>query len=490
MPRVRFSKFVRHLNLLTCLVFVSACFVLFATSATAQTFTTLATFDASGGYWVQYTSLVQGRDGNIYGTSTTGGQWGSNGIIFKLAPDGQFSTIYNFCNQDSCSDGDTPMGGLIQASDGNFYGTTFSGGAYQNGTVFRLTPAGKLTTLYSFCAEGNHCPSGANPSAALVQADDGNFYGTTVYGGTNLLRCGDAGCGTIFKITPQGEFRNLYAFWAQSSTCIDGSQPSSALVQNVDGNLYGTAEFGGIGDRGTLFKISPAGKFETVYKFCGSDGWVSCSAGGNPYAGLILGSDGRLYGVAAGGGVFSITDAGKFSNLYSFCSSRGCPNGYAPFMALDQGSDGNFYGSTAWGAEGQGTLFEITPAGSLKTLYALSSGEVNSALLQATNGKFYGGTLQGGGPGATGSVFSLDVALGPFVALERSWGKVGQAGGILGQGFAGTTSVALNGTPASFTVVSDTYLTATVPADATSGYVTVSTPSGTLTSNVPFHVMP
>ncbi len=169
-----------------------------------------------------------------------------------------------------------------------------------------------------------------------------------------------------------------------------------------------------------------------------------------------------------------------------------------PYGGLNQATDGNLYGTTyQGGTHDDGTIFEITAGGTLTTLHNFCSRGFQycndgqwlvAGLVQATNGTLYG-TAEVGGRLNDGVVFSLDMGLGPFVTFVRPAGKIGQTGGILGQGLIGTTSVSLNGISASFTVISDTFLTATVPAGATTGYVTVTTPSGTLTSNVPFHVI-
>jgi uncharacterized repeat protein (TIGR03803 family) len=168
-------------------------------------------------------------------------------------------------------------------------------------------------------------------------------------------------------------------------------------------------------------------------------------------------------------------------------------DGFQPFAGLVQATDDNFYGTTAYGgANNFGTVFSITPGGTLSTLHSFDSSdgyETVAGLIQATNGNLYGAS-QFGGANDAGTIFSLDMGLGPFVTFVRAAGKVGQTGGILGQGFTGTTSVSLNGIPASFTVVSDTFIRATVPEGGSTGYVTVTTPSSTLTSNVPFHVIP
>jgi uncharacterized repeat protein (TIGR03803 family) len=197
----------------------------------AQTFTSLFGFDGTDGLDPQL-ELVQATDGNLYGTTYLGGT-GANctlsqgcGTIFKITPSGTLTTLYSFCSQSGCTDG---LGGygLIQATNGDFYGTAPSGGAHNFGTVFKITPAGTLTTLHSFCSHTG-CPDGAYPNGPLVQATNGDFYGTTE-GGSVIAPCVDS-CGTIFKITPSGTLTTLYRFCSQSG-CTDGSGPLAGLVQ-------------------------------------------------------------------------------------------------------------------------------------------------------------------------------------------------------------------------------------------------------------------
>jgi uncharacterized repeat protein (TIGR03803 family) len=167
-------------------------------------------------------------------------------------------------------------------------------------------------------------------------------------------------------------------------------------------------------------------------------------------------------------------------------------DGASPDAGLIQATDGNFYGTTYESASGYGTIFTIASNGAMTTLHvfdSLDGAGSRAALVQGTTGTFYG-TTAAGGIDDDGTVFSLDMGLSPFVAFVHNSGKVGKTGGILGQGLTGTTSVSLNGTTVNFTVKSDTFLTATVPDGATTGPVTVTTPSGTLTSNVPFRVLP
>jgi uncharacterized repeat protein (TIGR03803 family) len=187
--------------------------------------------------------------------------------------------------------------------------------------------------------------------------------------------------------------------------------------------------------------------------------------------------------------IFKLTRQGVLTVLHNFGDRP--QDGVNPYAGLVQGSDGNFYGVTPAGGASWGVIFKITPAGTYSILYSFDGANgayPNGAPMQHTNGKLYGLTNRGG-PDQLGVIYSFDIGLRPFVKFVLPRGRVGQTGGILGQGFTGTTSVILKGIPANFTVVSDTYIRATVPPDATTGYVTVTTPSGTLTSNVPFHVI-
>jgi len=477
-----------------------------AIASPAQTFRSLVSFDGPNG-GNPYAALIQGTDGNFYGTTTSNGANGV-GTIFKITPAGTLTTLYDFCAQKNCTDGSYPYPGLVQRSgDGNLYGTTSSGGAYSSacsglgcGTVFKMSPDGKLTTLYSFNFRDGEGPNG------LVQGIDGNFYGTTAYG-ANI--CIGYGCGTVFKITAEGRLTTLHRFCPQAG-CIDGGEPYAGLVQGTDGNFYGTTSIGGTNDVGEVFKISRTGKLTTLYSFCSQK---NCRDGSHPSAGLVQGSDGNFYGTThldgpnGAGTVFKISPSGKLTTLHSFCSvGPDCADGGHPFASLVQATDGNFYGTTFdGGAQYRGVVFRISPGGVIATLYSFCS-QSNCAdgsypeagLLQATNGIFYGVTVYGGTnnsactsfAGPCGTVFSLSTGLSPFVSFVRGTAKVGKIVEILGQGFTGTTGISFNGTAAVFKVKSDTYLNATVPAGATTGPVTVTSPGGLLTSNVPFRVRP
>jgi uncharacterized repeat protein (TIGR03803 family) len=450
-----------------------------AVMSPAQTFDTLASFDGTNGNAPFRMSLVQGIDGNLYGTTQWGGANGE-GAVFKIGPAGSLSTVYSFCSQPNCLDGQNPLASLVLATDLNFYGTTYYGGADGGGTIFRITPSGNLTTIYSFPIPVNGYPSGSY--SALIQATDGNLYGTTYFGGTENF-------GSVFKITLAGVLTILHSFDFYS----EGEEPN-ALVQGSDGNFYGTTTTGGEpGGQGIVFKMTPSGDLTILHHFY-------LAGGATPEAGLNQGTDGEFYGttVCCAGTVFKITSAGVLTVLYQFGGSAQGDGAY-PTAAVIQATDGNFYGTTSSGGDftcgppgGCGTLFLITPGGTLTTLHNFASTEGNypaGGLVQATNGNFYG-TTSGGGASNDGTVFSLSTGLGPFVGFVRDHSKVGQTSGILGQGFTGATSVSFNGIPSSFAVKSKTFLETAVPAGATTGFVTVTTPAGTLASDKIFRVTP
>ena len=466
--------------------------------AAGQTLTTLASFDGTDGS-SPLGPLVQGFDGNFYGT-TAGGGTNSAGTVFTITPSGTVSTVYNFCAEPNCADGSFPEAGLVLGTDGNFYGTTENGGENNKGTSFKVTPGGIVTTLYSFCSRIN-CSDGSLPGAALLQATDGNFYGTTIQGGISNACTG--GCGTVFRISPNGTFSSVHSFCTAGVSCPDGSEPFAALIQGSDGGFYGTTYLGGAVNFGTVFSISRGGSFATLHSFMEPRG-----DGVNPMAGLVQGMDGRLYGTTSGcdfglcngnGTVYEIAKGGQVGGDYF---NGG--NGAAPFAALVQGPDGDFYGMTTSGGSGSfvdcdlrpgcGTIFRFGPGHLLTTLYNFCM-ETNcpdgyspvNALVQGTDGNFYGVTPAGGAD-SNGTAFVFSVGFAPFVKALPSSGKTSTSVFILGNNLTGTTNVTFNGTPATFTVVSATEITTSVPTGATSGTVQVTTPSGTLNSNVAFRV--
>lgn len=461
-------------------------------ASSAQAFKTLGGFNFANGS--APINITQGFDGSLYGTTSEGGT-NYFGTIFKISITGQFTTLYDFCDQYSCTEGFAPSW-LVPGSDGNLYGESESS-VSGPGAIYRMTPTGTITTLHDFTyAQGE----GSGPAGGLVQAPDGNFYGTTRFGG-------DFQDGSVFKITPAGVLTTLYSFCSQAN-CSDGEAPSTALLQARDGNFYGTTTARAANGFGTAFKITASGALTTLHSF---DNAVE----GSLSSALVQGVDGNIYGTTALGGsgpctlngivigcgtVFKMTPSGSMTVLYGFCSQANCADGYAPVTLL-RATDGNFYGATESGgiagcgisSMGCGTLFRITPAGALTTLHAFSGypndGDEPVTLIQVTQGTFYGTTFYGGAH-SQGTVFRLSTGLGPFVKLTQNSGSVGQTVGVIGQGFTGATGVFVNGTPASFTLVSDTYMQVTIPSGATTGFITVNTPSGTLRSNLAFRVGP
>ncbi len=386
--------------------------------ASAQTFTTLHSFGGTNEGAHPTAPVILGTDGNLYGTTYTGAY--GQGTVFQLTPGGTLTTLYSFCAQSGCPDGAQPAAGLMQASDGNFYGTTRIGGANGEGTVFKMTPSGTLTTLYSFCPK-NLCRDGQQPEAGLLQVKDGYFYGTTYFGG-------HYGGGEVFEMTPSGNVYTLYDFCSINNgqaACADGSLPQAGLVQGSDGNFYGTTSSGGTGyhSYGTVFKLTPLfGTLTTLYNFCDQKG---CPDGDSPQAGLVQGTDGNFYGTTSSDGpingvagtVFQITPSGTLTTLHSFCSQNNCADGYSPVAGLIQGSDGNFYGTTkdGGGAGGSGTVFQITSAGTLTTLHSFAGSDgatPEAGLVQAPDGTLYG-TTEAGGDNNYGTVFSLTLLASP-----------------------------------------------------------------------------
>lgn len=517
---------------ITCII--AAFCLATAIGSPAQTFTTLLSFDGKNGNGPSG-SLVQGTDGNFYGTTGAGGltfncfnPYGC-GTVFEITQAGTVTTLHNFCPQVSCVDGYGTHGGLVQGANGSFYGTTNWGGTSNSdectngcGVVFEITPARNLSALYNFCSQPS-CKDGLSPGSALVLGPNGNFYGTTDVGGANCLSHAGSGCGTVFEMTPTGKLTTLHSFCSEINSngrCIDGMSPMS-LVLASNGNFYGTTALGGDGADcdsvsgsgcGTIFEITPAGKLTTLYNFCRK---APCTDGQQPN-GLLQADNGKLYGTTSQGGntnnsgtVFEVTAPGKLRTLYSFCAQGGsCVDGQYPNTNLVQGTDGNFYGTTqTGGASGDGcnvgycgTVFQITPQGALTTLHSFTGPDGSwpyGGVVQGTDGQFYGSTSGGGAyfcdddnGSYCGTIFSLSMGLGPFVEANPNFGTVGKVITILGNNLTGTTAVTFDGTPATFEIVSSTYIKAKVPASATTGPIEITTPSGTLSSNVAFHVLP
>ncbi len=375
------------------------------------TYTNAPNYGWNNGVVSHPSALVQGDDGNFYGTTTVGGTntvsvdsvgSGGYGTVFKMTPAGTFTSLYSFGNNPfglayANVDGGQPNGNLIKGNDGKFYGTTVYRGQTNAGTIFQITTNGDFSLIYSF---GNNLvydtnadvnswttSDGGNPTAGLVQGGDGNFYGTT-------SSDGPGGGGTVFQFIPGSGLNTLYSFpdVHADSWLVDGGSPESELTEGPDGNFYGTTYWGGTNRDGTIFKITPGGTFTTLHSF-------QSGAGVNP---LLLGKDGNFYGTS-GETVFQITTNGTFTTLYQFSGygDGGYPSG------LIQASDGNLYGTTYGGGayagppywtEG-GTIFQMTTNGTLTTLYSFSGPDGQApqgALVEGKDGNLYGTTSYGG----------------------------------------------------------------------------------------------
>ena len=454
-------------------------FLLWAATAIAlpaQTFTSLHSFDGTDGQYPQ-APLVQGANGSLYGT-TYGGGANSDGTIFTIAPGGTVATLHTFDG----TDGSLVIAGLVQATDGNFYGATFEGGSSDTcrggcGTIFKITPSGTLTTLYSF----DNGTDGSFPQGALIQAADGNFYGTTSGGGTD-------GFGTVFTMTPGGALTTLHSF----DFYTDGGSPVAGLVQATNGNFYGTAYDGGANSDGTVFMITPSGTFTVLHTFGGTDGALPYAGLVQATDGLLYGTteEGGANGV---GTVFTITPSGTLTTLHSFDNTDGATPVAALIQGTNGKAYGTtYYGGTSgygtvFAITSSGALTTLHSFDNTDGAFPYA------AVVQATNGKFYGTTFGGGANNTCslgcGTVFSLSVGLGPFVETNPAAGKVGAKVGILGNDLTGATSVTFNGTSATFKVRSQSLILAEVPLGATSGTVQVQLPRGALSSNVPFFVL-
>jgi uncharacterized repeat protein (TIGR03803 family) len=449
--------------------------------AHAQTPTTLHGFPAvSTDACSPENNIVQGRDGNMYGVGLYCGT-NNTGAVYKISPTGTESIIYSFpSNWSFC------FSGLTLGRDGNFYGTCFStpGG---NGGIFKLTPAGVFTDLHDFTgADGD-----TEPVYAPIQAADGNYYGVTGYYPYS--------CGNVYQVTAAGVYKNLHTF--SGSDC----GTASSLIQASDGNLYGTLYTCSLNATGLgcVYKISTAGVFTEIYGFSASSGYGPCT-------GVIQGKDGNLYGAtndaAANnfGSIYKLTIAGVQTDLHDFVQTTDAScvdNAGRTNVNLVQVTDGSFYGvNGAYGPTGNGSIYKLTQA-KVFTAFLLPNPPVDgnfplSTLIQNTNGLLYGTTPSGGPTSCSscqGVFFSVATGDPAFVNLEptQRTAIVGSKIGMFGQGFS-SASVVKFGSVASSSVtrLGTTYLTATVPAGALTAPVTVTTGSKTLTSPQAFKVKP
>jgi uncharacterized repeat protein (TIGR03803 family) len=368
-------------------------------SAQAQTFTILYTFMSTADGEQPDAPLIQDAAGNLYGTTQYGGTKGGFGTVFKLDTTGKEHVLLSFAGTPDAED---PYSGLTPDKAGNFYGTTLYGGTQGGfGTVFKLDPGGKGTILHSFAGT----PDGEDPRSVLVRDASGNLYGTTQYGGTN------GGYGTVFKLDAKGKVTLLHSF----SGTPDGEDPYAGLLRDKAGNFYGTTMFGGTGGGfGTVFKLDAKGKVTLLHSFAGTPDGV------NPLSGLLRDGVGNLYGTTKYGGtnggfgtVFKLSSKGNVTLLHSFA---GTPDGENPYSRLIRDAAGNLYGTTFYGGtSGYGTVFKLDPAGKLTILHSFNDSPDGAhpiaGLILDKAGNLYGTTSDGGdlncGFSGCGTVFKV-----------------------------------------------------------------------------------
>jgi uncharacterized repeat protein (TIGR03803 family) len=466
--------------------------------------------------------LIQGADGNYYTTTFMGGSGACAdgvegltqgcGAVVKITPAGVFSVLYSFpfdASNNTTPNGLFPVAGLLQGPDGNFYGVASGGGSsgtdfcqpitgvFGCGTIFKLTPSGHFTLLYSFCGGygcGSYPPDGADPRGRLALGPDGNLYGTTQQGGEYN---GGYNSGTIFRISLSGAYQIMHTFSGGSGTG-DGSGPAAGLTLASDGNFYGTTQFGGTSGNGTIFKMNLAGAVTVLHSFGPDD-----PDGTEPLGALIQASDGNLYGTCytggsvEGGTVFRISTSGSFAKIYDFTTSS---IGTHPTAGVIQASDGNLYGVTPSGGAGLGSIYQLTLAGvaTPEASFAFATGYYPvGALVQGSDGNLYVTTPSGGGSNSNGVsdegtidvfVSGLPLPKPGILGFVPSSGPAGTKVTIGLGPYIGATSVKFNGTSATFKVPGSEFITTTVPAGATTGPISVTTPGGTVKSKQNFIV--
>jgi uncharacterized repeat protein (TIGR03803 family) len=393
--------------------------------AQALTFNLLHTFTGPPDGIQPFDGLYQDSNGNLFGTASSGGDAncpnggdGGCGIVFELGKNGQYQVLYSFQGGD---DGDYPTAGVTGDGTGNLYGATqgFNGAT---GTLFKLSQAGQETVLFRFSSFAD----GSAPSTTPVLDAAGNVFGTTEYGGDASCGSHQSGCGVIYEMTAGGKFRTLYTFASAAE-----AQPTTGVVNDAKGSLYGSTEFGGDMNCyygfgcGSIFKLDKTGKFTVLHRFGKfKDGWF-------PGA-VTLDAAGNLYGTTIGGGyrncvpsnrdnsgcgtIFKIDTAGQFSTLFTFTPEIIINPDY---NALSLDSQGNIYGSQVHGgANNNGFVFELDTNGNFTDLmdfppYSNDSGFFANSVIRDKGGNFYG-MMQDGGEvdcGAArngcGTVFSL-----------------------------------------------------------------------------------
>ncbi len=371
--------------------------VAISTSLQAQTLTVLHTFEGTDGEGPNG-GVIMDAAGNLYGTASGGGI--CCGVVFKLDASGDFSVLYQF---KGTPDGNSPNGRLVRDAAGNLYGTTSMGGNFGAGTVYKLSPSGKMTILHSFSGS----PDGSSPYEGLVRDAAGNLYGTTWSGGVAMCNAG-AGCGTVFKVNSTGKETILHRFGAAT----DGTQPDGNMARDKAGNLYGSTDFGGIGF-GIVYKVDDKGKETILYTFAGGSDGAYPEGAGVIFCGLVLCGATGFGGTAGAGNVYTLNLSGSETLLYSFAGPYSQRPGR---LTID--ATGNLYGETLYGGVSDvGALFELDTSGVETLLYSFTGGADGwlpfGGVIRDTAGNLYGtaqvgGNLTCGGSGyGCGTIFKL-----------------------------------------------------------------------------------
>jgi uncharacterized repeat protein (TIGR03803 family) len=415
--------------------------------------------------------LIQDSDGFYYGTTLFGGNNG-DGTVYKFAVGGGFFVLHGF---GAAGDGEFPTGGLVLGPDGAYYGVCEEGGSHNYGTVYRIVPNVGYSQIYSFTSMADgRAPQG-------LASAGGYLYGTTTYGGP-------ANAGTIFKITTGGVLTTVHYFAA-----TEGYYPGGILTLENDGKIYGTTQYGASASGGgTVFAYTPEGSLSVVYSFQNSEDSVE------PGGRIVRDSSGNLYGTTYYGGankegsIYRITSGSVLSTLYSF---SGPLDGKSPDSGLTLGNDGYLYGSSMFGgldaAVGSGTIFKISSSGSFVLLHSFASSNEGSGpvgpLCLGSDGYFLGGCSDGEYSNAT--IFRFNPEFPEITSFSPVSGHPGSTVSLAGSGFTGATGVSIDGFPASFKLLNDNSLSLTVPLAAKSGVVHVKTSVGIGDSTTNFTVL-
>ena len=417
--------------------------------------TILHSFMGNGDGCNPYSAPIQAVNGVFYGTTTVNSYGGNNAesTVYTVTSGGVFTAIHTFTGPD----GQNVYAPLVQGTDGNFYGDTIGGGTNDLGVIFKMTPAGAVTVLHSFGTP----PDGKLAYYGLIQASDGNFYGTTVYGGTG-------GNGIVFKITPGGTYSVLYNLNGHS----DGANPSSSLVQASDGKLYGVANLNGSTQFGTIYSITTSGTYSVVYNF-------DNATGAYPASPLRQNTNGILYGTTYNGGDLSACNGGGCGVLYSLNI------GAVPFAGLvsTSGKEG-----AKIGILGQG----------FKTTSVVAFGGVQATSIKLGSATFITATIPIGALTGSVTVTTGTTKLSSntrfrvtptFPSFSPTSGPVGTPVVLTGTGLTQTTKVTFGGVKATnVTVNSDNQVTASVPTGAKTGKIVITTKGGSAKSKTDFTV--